>query len=968
MSRIACLHRMVSMAVVAVALVPALTVAQGSILADSRPTRVAPAEEMGRAVTVQLERVSLPQALRAVAASAGVQVYYRTELVNDATKLVTLHASKRSLGVVLEQVLAGTRLRAMVSTPGVIAIKLVPDERSSAKGTVTVRVTDASTKREIRGATVLLDDVARGTTNEDGRFQIPNVLAGNHVVAIRLLGYARQSRRIEVADDRTMTADFSLQMSTNTLDQVVVTGTVIPTERKAIPNAMTVITAKQIEERGITRIDQLFHGDVPGVFALNKGSNAPLDEVTMFSRGATAISYASKGVDETTGYITNTIKTYVDGIEMVDSRYLSQIDPKNIERIEILTGPQASTIYGSNAINGVMQIFTKRGTSPRPQLTLHLLSGLVENNFSGAKTPQHDYSAQSNGVQGSLSYNIGGTWNYTGPWTPAKQTARTSVFGGGRIALPAVLGQTTADVTFRRDHTQNQQNGNASQATTAYLETGRYDVLSPSGRSIPGTTQLTGQTFGLTLGFAPLSWWSYELMTGKDVSNLDYRTTGRGYQYLDDTTLAFQRYDTDRRSLRAVTTARIPATSFSHVTVTVGADAWQSSGASLSAYAQSLKAFVPSATYLSRSSDHNAGGFLQTQLEIHERIFLTYGVRVERNPAIGDRAQVAPGRYGIAYTQDFGPVSTKLRASYGRSIRPPRPIFKSGTMSTDSGVAGMYGDIYYQLPNPELVPEYQQGGEGGLELYWGTRGSLVVTRYNQTVDGLISLVSIADSVRSLSPNPLYYGYTCAEIMVYSIPYICSSQDADGYGYATQSEYLNIGSIRNQGWELQGSLNIGPFTTRGTYSWTKSRTIGITPKYRYLFPAQNYPQYQPGAMFQYLPEHTWATGVTYANAATRVGITMTGTGQLMSQRSDFSLRNLTGNLRLQSNRFRVSGSSGYVNLNPRYALTDLNASHRISSRVESILQVHNLMNRYANDFSRQYAAMGRQSSVGMRIRM
>jgi outer membrane receptor protein involved in Fe transport len=58
-------------------------------------------------------------------------------------------------------------------------------------------------------------------------------------------------------------------------------------------------------------------------------------------------------------------------------------------------------------------------------------------------------------------------------------------------------------------------------------------------------------------------------------------------------------------------------------------------------------------------------------------------------------------------------------------------------------------------------------------------------------------------------------------------------DADGRCFRYQSQYLNIGAIRNQGWELQGSVNTGPLTTRGTYSWSKSRIIGIIPKYRTL---------------------------------------------------------------------------------------------------------------------------------------
>src|SRR5687767_4501158 len=189
--------------------------------------------------------------------------------------------------------------------------------------------------------------------------------------------------------------DITLDVSANALEQVVVTGTVVATELKAVPSAITVVTAKQIEERGITRIDQLFRGDIPGLFAMNLGSGALLDEVTMFSRGATA---GGRSVGTERG--TNPIKTYIDGVEMSDYKYMSQIDPASIERIEILTGPQASTIYGSNAINGVMQIFTKLGTGNKPQLTFNIISGIAENNFSSHVAPSHITDGRVSGTEG----------------------------------------------------------------------------------------------------------------------------------------------------------------------------------------------------------------------------------------------------------------------------------------------------------------------------------------------------------------------------------------------------------------------------------------------------------------------------------------------------------------------------------------------------------------------------------------
>jgi hypothetical protein len=250
-----------------------------------------------------------------------------------------------------------------------------------------------------------------------------------------------------------------------------------------------------------------------------------------------------------------------------------------------------------------------------------------------------------------------------------------------------------------------------------------------------------------------------------------------------------------------------------------------------------------------------------------------------------------------------------------------------------------------------------------VELYLGGRTSLVITRYNQTVNGLIVNVPGADSIRSLQPNPLFFGsLTCAQFRPY-----CSSQDAAGYGYFPQTQNLNVASVRNQGWELTGNVVAGPITTRGTYSWTKSRSLGVTPAYRKYFDSRIYRQYQPGASFQFLPEHTWALGVTYGRAGTTVALNVTGTGQLANVENAFALRYLDGNIRLKQNQLNLNSGS-YVNFNRGYSLADVNAVQRFSPHLEGVLQVQNLTNRYVNDYASIYATLGRQTKAGLRIRM
>ena len=933
--------------------------AQNPVAVAGRRTSAPPTEEvLSRAVTVTLDRVSLKTAVRVIARSSGVRILAPIDLLDAVEAPVTLHAEKLSLEHVFERILTGTHIQAIVVDRD--AVKLVPIAAAATlDGVITGLVKDAQTKQPLAGAKITIDGKERAAqTGDNGTFQLSSVVVGTHSLSAKLLGYSKADRVVTVREGETSHVEFSLERSASALDQVVVTGTVIPTELRAIPNAITVITAKQLEDRGITRIDQLFRGDVPGLFAANQGSGSMFDEVTMFSRGATALSPSSAGTTRTDGgfIFSNPIKTYVDGVELADSKYLSQIDPKTIERIEILTGPQASTIYGSNAINGVMQIFTKRGRSSTPQLTLNFLSGWVENNFSPARTPQHDYSAQLDGIEGRFSYDVGGSWNYIGPWTPAKQTTRTSAFGGTRLELPTRLGRVTADATLRYTTTLNRERGFDGQTQTGYQETGWWRASTGMGLGQPAIFATTGQTFGVTLGYAPTGWWSHELGLGRDGSGTEQRRAAPSYIFPDDTTLYLNQAGTDRNSLRYATTLRIPVTSFAQATMTMGGDGWRTSTTNTEIYSSQKLTGQLTDVVVTRNPDHNTGAFLQTQLGVGDQFFLTYGLRAEWNPAFGTSREpnYAP-RFGAAYTSNIGALTAKVRASYGRSTRPPTHGFSSPVTFKQVGWGNLlmkdYGDAVQRLANPDLAPEYQQGGEGGVELFFGTRTSLVVTRYNQTVDGLIDWPKV-DSVRSFTPKPVK-------------DFFDNVRGADGYTYMYQYQYVNVGSIRNQGWELQHNFNLGPLTTKGTYSWTKSRVIGITPKYRALF-ARNL-QYQPGATFKYVPEHTWALGVTYAKAATTINLNVMGVGEISNRYNDFFYRNLLAN-RLQANQQNVTTAEElYHSFNRGYAMADLTASQRFTNQLDALVQIQNLANHYTNDLWANYATIGRQVKAGMRLR-
>jgi len=687
-------------------------------------------------VSIDLDHVGVKSAVDALAANANVRIVYQEQLLDAVATMVSLHASKMPLGDALDSVLRGTGLGVSIAINDVIAIKAAPGASVASvrvEGIISGVVRDAKTKLPLRDVVILMDDAKKGvTTDGDGRFRIRGVASGTHVVHARKLTYAKRTQSVVVNDGGDTTIEVMLDASVNQLDQVVVTGTVVATELKAVPTAITIITGKELQERGVTRLYELFRGDVPGLFINRTGQQgaASPGEVSVVSRGSTNLSGGSLfGVPGNT----EGIKTYVDGVELANRNFLGMIDPASIERIEILTGPQASTIYGSNAINGVMQIFTKRGHSARPQVEATLKSKWTQNSFGTGLAPNHLAETSASGVDGNLSYSVGGSWVYEGSWVPSVLGQTASGFGGARLNVGAFA----VDANLRVLQNWNQSNG---------LDQWVIDVRNADGTgnyatTIPDHTRgaNTDRQAGLSGTYTMTPWWSHTVTLGVDQLDAMSRKINQTYGSPGDTTYTLLRGTTNRMTAAYVTTVRIPLASLARAIVTVGIDESHSANQNMSSN------YVPapgtSGHYISvdyngwgyfQTQVHEHGGFLQSEVGLWDALFLTYGVRAVYNPNIGkDQNPNLEPRYGIAYSQDVGGLTAKLRASYGTATRPPRVGAKDAgqyslDQSQDEIIRRLWGTDVTRLANPDLVPESQQGWEGGADFYVGARGSLEV--------------------------------------------------------------------------------------------------------------------------------------------------------------------------------------------------------------------------------------------------
>jgi TonB-dependent SusC/RagA subfamily outer membrane receptor len=220
-------------------------------------------------------------------------------------------------------------------------------------GAIEGKVIDAGTARPIANARITIAGTTiRATTTDAGTFRIVGVPARQVDVRVRVIGFAPASKSIVVAAGQTVQADFQLTVSALQLEQVVVTGSGQQVEAKKLGNTVAVIQPPA--NAPINDMSALLQAREPGLSAINSagltGSGARIR-----IRGNASLTQSNEPV------------IFLDGIRINSgggqTSRLEDIDPESVERIEVLKGAAAATLYGTEASNGVIQIFTKRGTN-----------------------------------------------------------------------------------------------------------------------------------------------------------------------------------------------------------------------------------------------------------------------------------------------------------------------------------------------------------------------------------------------------------------------------------------------------------------------------------------------------------------------------------------------------------------------------------------------------------------------------
>ena len=267
--------------------------------------------------------------------------------------------------------MVSTHVRTIITKGGAVAVVFaalalfLPTAVTAQTGSLRGQVVDAVTQRPVGGAQIELVDARRGgLTNTSGQYLILNVPVGEHEVRVQFIGFATVTQTVTVTSGEAAVLDFELSQSALQLDQIVVTGTAQGSEARSIGNTVSTIDAAEIVEIApISNVQELLTARTPGLtLVANSGQAGASSKLRIRGAGSLAAGLAPV--------------VYVDGVRMKSGTQggldvgwggaqgtdaLDFLNPNDIESVETIKGPAASTLYGADAAGGVIQIITKKG-------------------------------------------------------------------------------------------------------------------------------------------------------------------------------------------------------------------------------------------------------------------------------------------------------------------------------------------------------------------------------------------------------------------------------------------------------------------------------------------------------------------------------------------------------------------------------------------------------------------------------
>lgn len=231
-------------------------------------------------------------------------------------------------------------------------------------GTLSGKITDLKFNPISNARVHILNSSFSVFSDENGKFSFSNYPAGNFTIQISALGYATITKDIPFASDKNKPVAITLNNSSKQLDEVIVSAQKKEEVLQKVPFSITALSSLQVQEYRLWDSKEIT-AIVPNLYSADPGDNRNVISI----RGITTTSYDPA------------IATYIDGVNQFGlDNYISEL--LDLERIEILKGPQG-TLYGRNAMGGVINIITKQPTNIVSGFTEISIGNYNQQRYSG---------------------------------------------------------------------------------------------------------------------------------------------------------------------------------------------------------------------------------------------------------------------------------------------------------------------------------------------------------------------------------------------------------------------------------------------------------------------------------------------------------------------------------------------------------------------------------------------------------
>ncbi|MGI9174912.1 MAG: SusC/RagA family TonB-linked outer membrane protein [Rhodothermales bacterium] len=727
-------------------------------------------------------------------------------------------------------------------------------------GTLTGQVIEAATGDPLPGVNVVITSLTQGAaTDVDGNYIIPDIPEGTYEVVARFVGYGDERVTVDVQAGEETTQDFELGEDLLMMDELVVTGTGGSVERRKLSADVAVLNSRDIEEAPVTSVDQLLQGRVAGA-NVRLQSAQPGQAGLVNLRGITSI------------YGSQTPVIYIDGVRVDNASgtslsgggemtsALADLITSDIDRIEVTKGGAASTLYGSDAANGVIQIFTKQGNIGAPTITLRTEQGidtpvtqfLNDTGFAFGQTeddPVNDAESADFGQGNFIADNFlknGYFQNYYAGVSGGNEGLRYNVSGRVQNAtgvqpsnentVYALRGNIQADVRpdlsvgFSGSYTRNNfsriYNGTsiADPVTSfevgdAYFFTGTNTfedalALFLFPRRVEGVNRYI---FSTTVEYRPSPLFSTRLTAGVDSRDNEQRIIDPAEADIltGNEDGALTRFDRNYNgiTLEYLSTVSYPREGTVTSDFTFGVQGFREDISIITATGETLlpgtQDFGETGAISAdetRSEVFNGGFILKERLGLFDRIFLDLGLRLDGNSAFGgDVGLQSYPSFGVAYTlsdepfwaETFGGAWDQLKLRASYGQTGKFPEpFAQDFTFSGTGFRGEASARFSNVGNEDLRPERTTTLEGGLDL--------------AILNG------------RLGAGFTYYTATTTDALLF-VP----EQPATGQG----RQLRNFGEIQNQGVELSIDAQLlnrrsANWSVAFNYSWFRNEVTEI----------------------------------------------------------------------------------------------------------------------------------------------